>query len=105
MRGLLAGMYEYPNLEGSLSEEEVRKWLLEAGVQAIRITPLPPAKHIFTHLEWHMTGYLVQVDELSEFQPETLDAILADTQQVEEKYPMPGAFRVYRDYVRNMSEQ
>ena len=105
MRGLLAGMYEYPNLEGSLSEEEVRKWLLKAGVQAIRITPLPPAKHIFTHLEWHMTGYLVQVDELSEFQPETLDAILADTQQVEEKYPMPGAFRVYRDYVRNMSEQ
>ena len=105
MHGLLAGMYEYPNLEGSLSEEDVRTWLRKAGVQAIRIMPMPSAKHIFTHLEWHMRGYLIQVDELSEFHPETMDAILAGSQQVEEKYPMPGAFHVYRDYVRNMSGQ
>ena len=30
-----------------------------------RIRRLPPAKHVFTHKEWHMSGYLVRVDELA----------------------------------------
>ena len=30
----------------------------------VRIQELPEAKHIFSHIEWHMTGYEVTVDEL-----------------------------------------
>lgn len=34
------------------------------GVEAVRMEKLPESKHIFTHKEWHMTGYQVLVDEL-----------------------------------------
>ena len=36
----------------------------EIGLAPIRIRPLEKAKHIFSHIEWHMTGYEVIVDEL-----------------------------------------
>ena len=36
-KGLLAGMYEFPNMEGHLSEKEVLKWLKERGLSVLRI--------------------------------------------------------------------
>lgn len=63
-KGLLAGMYEFPWMEGHCSPEEVLEYLAQQGLKVIRITPLEDAKHIFTHKEWHMKGYMVRVDEL-----------------------------------------
>ncbi len=63
-RGLLAGLYEFPAMDKKASLEEVREWLKKQGVEAVRIEKLPESKHIFTHKEWHMTGYQVLVDEL-----------------------------------------
>ena len=102
--GLLAGMYEYLNLEGNLTPDEVRRYLADAGIHSLRITPIVSAKHIFTHLEWHMTGYFVYVDELSDFCPQDMDAILVSTKQLLEKYPIPGAFRAYTEYIKNKKE-
>lgn len=56
-KGLLAGMWELPHAEGRLSLEEAETFLQSAGLQPDKIIPLPAAKHIFTHIEWHMTGY------------------------------------------------
>jgi A/G-specific adenine glycosylase len=58
-RGLLAGLYELPNTEGYLSEEEVIEYIIEHGYVPIRIQPICEAKHIFSHVEWHMKGYVV----------------------------------------------
>ena len=63
-KGLLAGLYEFPNLSGHLSMDEVTAYSKEIGLAPIRIRPLEKAKHIFSHIEWHMTGYEVIVDEL-----------------------------------------
>ena len=63
-RGLLAGMYEFPNVEGHLTREEVIGYGKKLGLAPIRVKPLPAAKHIFSHVEWHMIGYEVLVDEL-----------------------------------------
>ena len=63
-KGLLAGLYEFPNLTGHLSMDEVTAYSKEIGLAPIRIRPLEKAKHIFSHIEWHMTGYEVIVDEL-----------------------------------------
>lgn len=93
-KGLLAGMYEFPNIEGHLSEKEVLKWLKERGLSVLRIEPLTESKHIFTHKEWHMIGYFVRVDELDRGEDLT-DFIFVDQRQAKEKYPIPSAYSAY----------
>ena len=56
--GLLAGLYEFPNLEGRSSETALKK-----AFRADRIRKAGTAKHIFTHVEWHMTLYLAETTD------------------------------------------
>ena len=98
-RGLLAGLYEFPAMDKKASLEEVREWLKKQGVEAVRIEKLPESKHIFTHKEWHMTGYQVLVDELEPMgQDESL--LFVETQEIEGNYPIPSAFAAYSAYLK-----
>ncbi len=96
-KGLLAGMYEFPVLEGFHTPEEVTRYLGENGLKIIRILPLEDAKHIFTHKEWHMKGYMVRVDELEPKGPgkDSEDWILIEAEETREKYPIPAAYAAY----------
>ena len=100
-KGLLAGMYEFPSIEGNCKEEQVLAHIKELGLIPIRIRQLPAAKHIFTHREWHMTGYLVRVDELTEMEPgkKTQDIIFVDPEETRTGYPIPSAFAAYAEQV------
>lgn len=95
-KGLLAGMYELPNTSGHLSEKEAVIWAKEQNLSPIRIQKLEPAKHIFSHVEWHMTGYVVRVDELSE---EKGNMLFVETAESQERYPIPAAFGAYMKYL------
>ena len=98
-RGLLAGLYEFPAMDKKASLEEVREWLKKQGVEAVRMEKLPESKHIFTHKEWHMTGYQVLVDELEPMgQDESL--LFVETQEIEKNYPIPSAFAAYSAYLK-----
>ncbi|WP_243112556.1 MULTISPECIES: A/G-specific adenine glycosylase [Acutalibacteraceae] len=61
--GLLAGMWEFPCVPGTLSAGEARRTLDEWGFPEAEAEPLPGAKHVFTHVEWHMAGYLAHTKE------------------------------------------
>ena len=65
-RGLLAGLWEYPNLEGKWGKHKVLEHLAAAGFAARSIAPLPPACHVFTHIEWNLTGWEVYVEEMND---------------------------------------
>ena len=58
-KGLLAGMYELPNVDGHLSEDEVLSYIKAQGYVPMRVQQVCDAKHIFSHVEWHMKGYVV----------------------------------------------
>lgn len=96
-KGLLAGLYELPNLTGYLSEKEtldqVRRW----GLSPLRILPLAGAKHIFSHVEWRMTGYAVSLEETEHMDQDGLFFI--DSEETEEKYPIPAVFAAYAKYM------
>lgn len=96
-RGLLAGMYEFPTLSGYRTAEEVTGYLAENGLQVIRVKPLTDAKHVFTHKEWHMKGYMVRVDELAPRGegPDSKDWLFIEPGETREKYPIPTAFAAY----------
>lgn len=95
--GLLAGMYEFPCMEGYYTADEVTAYLAENGLKILRIQPLGAAKHIFTHKEWHMKGYMVRVDELEPAKPcvGTEDWIYIQPEETRENYPIPAAFSAY----------
>lgn len=99
-KGLLAGMYEFPMLEGKHTDEEVLQYLREQGLQTIQILPLGEAKHIFSHIEWHMTGYWVRVDELAPFRSETQNeladgTVFVEIEKASREYAIPSAFAAY----------
>ena len=93
-KGLLAGMYEFPTLEGHLTGEEVVQWLKTKGLLVLRIEPLEASKHIFTHKEWHMIGYDIRVDELAQ-KKENTGMIFVEQKEAREKYAIPSAYRAY----------
>jgi len=59
--GLLAGLWEFPHVSGSLSEQDAAKPVKDWGLRIIDWREQLKAKHIFTHVEWHMTGYVLSV--------------------------------------------
>ena len=95
-KGLLASLYEFPNLEGDLSLEEVTAYSKEIGLMPVRIKKLEDAKHIFSHIEWHMTGYEVIVDELEKTNRKGFLFIHPD--EIQKEYPIPSAFEKYTRY-------
>ena len=94
-RGLLAGLYEFPNVEQTLDEGEAAQTADRMGLTPLRIRRVEDAKHIFSHVEWQMTGYLIQVDPGSR-RPEGM--IFAEPEDTAGRYPIPSAFSAYVKY-------
>ena len=94
--GLLAGLWEFPNVEGTLDEaaagEALRAWGLEPRTWKNRLT----AKHVFSHVEWRMTGYTLTVTGQgppSFLWTDTLD-----------RHAVPSAFARYSEEARRELE-
>ena len=81
-RGLLAGLWEYPNELGAGPIPP------EWGIQALSDGYGCQAKHIFTHIEWRMTARVVEA--ASSALPEGW--VWADGAQLREVYAVPNAF-------------
>ena len=61
----------------------------------VSIEQLPDAKHIFSHVEWHMIGYRIKVEgEL----PKGL--IAAKKEELKTIYPLPNAFSRYTKLIK-----
>ncbi len=86
--GLLGGMWEFPNIPGKLTREQVFAFLEERGLQPGEPIPAASGEHIFTHVEWEMTSWLVCCGRAAEYhwiKEEDLDALA-----------LPTAFRKFR---------
>ncbi len=90
--GLLAGLYELPNLPGAPDEEEIFSYLGTDRENVLVFEPLPEAKHIFTHVEWHMRGYYLRLRE----QGRNREAgEFVERAEARASYALPGAFKAY----------
>lgn len=102
-RGLLSGMYELPNLEGHLQEETILEWIKSYQIEPLRIQRLKDSRHIFSHVEWEMRGYIIRVAALDKEKEK--DLLFAELEEVEEHYPVPSAFQAYEAYMRKKKTQ
>lgn len=102
-KGLLAGLYELPNLGGHLSRDEVLAEVERMQLEPLYIEKLPDAKHVFSHIEWRMTGYRIRVASLDT--DREMPFIFAEKKQSERQYTIPSAFRAYVKYMKEESEK
>ena len=86
-RGLLAGLWEFPN-ELAPAQSPLAGTVRRKGI----------GKHIFSHVEWHMTVHTVRVD--SDDLPEGW--VWADRKELETVYAIPNAFDCCRAVIEDI---
>lgn len=96
-RGLLAGLYEFPSESGRMSLEEASAYSKKIGLMPVRMKELGEAKHIFSHIEWRMTGYEILVDELEKTNRRGF--LFIRPEEIKQEYPIPSAYGYYADKV------
>ena len=100
--GLLSGLFEPFCLAGKRTLAEVAAYLAEKGITPLYLTPLEDAKHIFSHIEWHMIGYEVILspeDALTVCETLSRDLFFAPRDEIDKGFAIPAAYRAYRPYM------
>ncbi|MBO4309414.1 MAG: A/G-specific adenine glycosylase [Clostridia bacterium] len=96
--GLLAGLYEYPNVRGHLSPHEVPAVIRTMGFAPLDVRRVEDAKHVFTHIEWHMIAYTVHVAPMSDGYHPPSGCYLVNAAERLSDYAIPSAFSAYTKY-------
>lgn len=117
-KGLLAGLWELPNIEGKSSIDKIQDMLnLILGENDTVIHSLHEAKHIFSHVEWHMVGFHIEfesceqmerfsgqlkentsdtVDNLVKEETSYVDVTMVTHDDLKELYAVPSAFETFK---------
>ena len=98
-KGLLAGLFELPNVSGHLTEDELTAYIRSIGFEPLQFKRLDDAKHIFTHIEWHMIAYDVRIaPEFDGFHGAS-GMLLVNNDDLHANYAIPSAFAAYKKYL------
>ena len=90
-RGLLAGLWEFPNVPGHLTPEAAAEQAAAWGAHPRELERSAERTHIFTHVEWDMVCYCLRCDEMP---PEF---VWAEDAALQGEIALPTAFRMFRD--------
>ncbi len=89
--GLLANLYEFPNVDKKCTKKELKDILKDWNLEAKEIQKVGTHRHIFSHVEWDMVGFKVFVENINR------EFVWVEKQELLEKYPIPGAFSKFRE--------
>ena len=64
-RGLLAGLWQFPNVPGKLRTQDALDTVTSMGLRPREILREVEKTHIFTHIQWNMKGIYLEVSETS----------------------------------------
>ena len=85
-KGLLAGLWEYPNELADGTD-----WPAQWGLSPRELVREGAGKHIFSHIEWHMTAYSGELDS-----PDLPEGwVWADRAALRDTYAVPNAFQSF----------
>ena len=114
--GLLAGLWEIPAVPEKMDEKkaiaQAQELLLQlpfkknASPLFKKVDKLPDAKHIFSHVEWRMSGYLLTAPKEASALPEQIaaDYALVDLETIRTRYSLPSAFSAYLKEIKRLEE-
>ena len=88
-KGLLAGLWQFPNVPGHLSTADALAETERMGLRPRELSREVTRKHIFTHIQWNMKGiYLEVADTAGNFQWFT-------EEEINLQAALPTAFRQF----------
>ena len=88
-KGLLAGLWQFPNIPGKHSIAQALTEAEKLGMHPRELFREVEKKHIFTHIQWNMTGIYMEVSQQSpQFHWFT-------TEEIEARAALPTAFRQF----------
>jgi len=87
--GLLAGLWQYPNVEGRLDVQAALNQAMTWQVKPVSVEKELHDKHIFTHVEWHMVCYYIACDAENDTFTWVEDAALS------KEIALPTAFKKF----------
>lgn len=85
--GLLAGLWQLPNCPEHLDEKGASDYLRAHGLQSQAAFTVTSARHVFTHVEWDMRVYTVEVNRRADV------FVWADQRRLQNDISLPTAFR------------
>ena len=85
--GLLAGLWELPNVPGHLAPEQAVRQAEAWKLKPLELLREARRTHIFTHVEWDMRVYTLSVRAAG------ADLVWAGERDLEQSYSLPTAFR------------
>ena len=88
-KGLLAGLWQFPNVKGKLDTEAAIAAVEETGLIPKEIYRQVEKKHIFTHVQWNMSGVYMEVRETGG------GFTWLTAEQILEQAALPTAFRQF----------
>ena len=92
-KGLLAGLWEFPNMPGKHNVDSLVAEVERIGLIPKEIYRQVEKKHIFTHIEWCMSGIYMEVTERAG------DLCWMTAAQIEKEAALPTAFRQFWEEV------
>ena len=105
-KGLLSGLWEFPSLPGKWDVGEITDRLEKNGFGKASPRMELPHIHIFSHVEWHMQGIFLELDDSGRKLPEELGEIGAlrwiSRAELEEEFAMPSAFAPFRSVLSKL---
>ena len=92
---LLSSLWEFPNVEGKMNLNAVKKWLKAQKISYFSVIEGITNKHVFTHQIWYMKAYYVELNRI-------IDSLCwATLGEIEGIYAIPSAFKPFLDDIKN----
>ena len=92
-KGLLAGLWQFPNESGHFSAEEAVSWAEDRGLHPKNVEKSIDRHHIFTHIRWDMRGWFLEVDEMAG------GFTWLMLEEIDGQAALPTAFRQFREEI------
>ena len=87
--GLLAGLWQFPNVSGWLEAEDAPAAVEAMGIRPRELLRQIQRRHIFTHIQWEMRGFYIETADISD------RFVWMTADEIEEKAALPTAFRQF----------
>ncbi len=88
-KGLLAGLWQFPNVMGALDTAQALAEVEKMGLRPREILREVGRKHIFTHIQWNMKGIYLEVSEAAG------DFSWFTAEEIRTQAALPTAFRQF----------
>ncbi len=95
-KGLLAGLWQFPNVSGHLSAGEAVAWAEGMGLRPKNVLRMLERPHIFTHIRWDMRAWFLEVGEMAG------GFVWRPLEEIDKEAALPTAFRQFREGIEDV---